>query len=547
MTEIINGCGMQVNIPQLLKLLGPTMYKGDVTSVACKELLQNSFDACKPTGTIELSTSHIENSITCKDNGIGMSPDIVQNVYLSIGGTWKDNLDIADRSGGLGLAKVQFFLSAIRLRVDTIKNGKHTVLDCTQEELLGGTASISIEDTDAPSGTTVTLWYPKEYTDVNGSTHKIEVPSYWNMPILERPLVGYPDVEVRFNNTRYCELPSNYTHTAEWEFGWGVVKAYYDPKSYNPVYSRYTPVHSAGLFQFEHMFRTNIFSLDYHAILDIRPKVKAGDAGYPFNNTREDFNVSVKDDLEVISKYLFSIQKVLRSESIRLMFANLTILEYTDVDGSGLKDNVELRQTNKKEFSDEFLRELNTAFNRCSNVFKEPDIVKRSESTLSESVAEAHSEDLRYKNTTNGLYKTGTALFSKVASVVMDTIGLMEDKSSKRFPTVAGIQIRKGVFGCLVTGDALNGLFINPLACPDYVISECWVQDMADTIIHELAHIKHSGHYESFIEEMKNIRRYLVRKGYYNDLLGKLRRIYKDEAQTILALSEEFNHSTNIA
>jgi len=97
-----------VNKQQLLMLLGPTMYNKPLAQVAVKELLQNSFDATKARqnltenkspGQIRISINMNDRTIAIRDNGIGMSPDIVKNAFLSIGGTNKEGLSTEERSG----------------------------------------------------------------------------------------------------------------------------------------------------------------------------------------------------------------------------------------------------------------------------------------------------------------------------------------------------------------------------------------------------------------------------------------------------------------
>ena len=85
--------GLQMNMRQLLNVLSSSLYKGDILSVATRELLQNSFDAVKKVSDpkIQVSFDGYERTLEFKDNGIGMSPDTVKDIFLTIGGTAKDN------------------------------------------------------------------------------------------------------------------------------------------------------------------------------------------------------------------------------------------------------------------------------------------------------------------------------------------------------------------------------------------------------------------------------------------------------------------------
>lgn len=114
--------GLQMNMRQLLNVLSSSLYKGDILSVATRELLQNSFDAVKKVSDpkIQVNFSNYERTLEFKDNGIGMSPETVKDVFLTIGGTAKEGLDETERSGGFGIAKVQFFTAAEHILVESI-------------------------------------------------------------------------------------------------------------------------------------------------------------------------------------------------------------------------------------------------------------------------------------------------------------------------------------------------------------------------------------------------------------------------------------------
>ena len=542
-------CGIKTDVMQLLRLLGPSMYKGNVLQVAVKELLQNSFDAVKKLdkGRVDITTSRYpENLIVCKDNGVGMSSETVKNVYLTIGGTLKE-MDVTERSGGLGLAKVQFFLSASRIVVDTVRNGEHTLLDCTQEELLTGAAKLFSEPTDAPNGTTVKLFYPKEVHQFDGSITVIDMPYSFN--ILNYPLLGYPNVKVTHNDYEKCKLDASYTHHIPMEFSWGYVDIYYNPDSYSASnYGRETEVYSAGLYQFKKQFHKDIIGdLKFNVKLNIRPKVAAGMAGYPFNNTREGFNVSVQEDVKTISKYLFDIQSVLNSERIRNQFASLTSLDYISVDGKAFEKKQISPGNNNRKFSPDFLAKLSEAFLSCSSVYEKKSIVDEAETRIAaskEDTKKFYGDSLKLNNRTNGSYAC-FELFSKVSSVVLDVIQKIPvDKEDAR-PTIAGIILEKSLYGCLTTG-TVNGLWLNPLNSGPAPTCELWIYDMMNTLIHELAHIKYDWHGDSHNSEMIRIAHWLIDEGLYSKIEGQFRAIYTSNMEDLVEASREFHNSNNI-
>lgn len=540
-------CGIKTDVTQLLRLLGPAMYKGNVLQVAVKELLQNSFDAVKKQdiASIDIETSRLQNTVVCKDNGVGMTAQTVKDVYLTIGGTLKD-MDVTERSGGLGLAKVQFFLSASRIVVDTVRNGEHTVLDCSQEELLTGNAQLSVSRTTDPNGTTVTLYYPKEVHQLDGSITEISMP--FGFSILNKPLLGYSNVVVRHNGYMSCKFDPKFTHTTSMEFPWGYVDIYYAPEDYcENSWGRNTEVYSAGLFQFSKQFhKDNIGDLKLEVMLNIRPKVAAGMMGYPFNNTREGFNVSVQDDVKTITKYLFDIQHVLDSERIRAQFAALTSLTYTDVDGKAFEKTTVAPGNNNVNYSPEFLLALQQAFASCGSIYERKAIVEEAETKIAASkdeVSKLYSESLKLNNRTTGTYYC-IDVFNKLASVVLDIIHrLPESLNADRRPTIVGILIEKNTYGCLTTGN-VNGIWINPLNSSGN--SNRWTYDMMTTIIHELAHIEQEWHGEGHNSEMMRIAHWLIGEGLYTKLDGQLRAIFNQHYDEICDAMIEFSHSSSI-
>ena len=547
----IKNCGIGADIKQILRLFGPSMYKGDTINVAVKELLQNSFDAVKkqPNGYIEFTDDPVENWIACKDNGIGMSSDTVRNVYLTIGGTLKDHLNVEERSGGLGIAKIQFLMSASRLVVDTVKDGERTLLDCTQEELLTGAATIQVSHTGTPNGTTVKLYYPHKVTTLDGRTLFIGADNLRWASILRKPLIGYPDVQVKYYNRQVCIPLSNEFITSTLDFKWGKVVIYYNPYSYSPTAEEEVQVHSAGLYQFNKIFVNGYLGLNYKAYIDILPKVPAGQDGYPFNNSREGFNVCVETDVKTITKYLHDINSVLRSEYLQNVFANMPKLQYVNVDGSGFKDISIERKGSNLSFSPEFVEKLIAAFEECSTVYESKPIVEEAKTNIAAlNKEELHKEDLLYKNSTSGDYQEGTLLFSKVASVIVDVLDKLKENnsllmSSPRTPTAVGVLISKNEHGALMSGSK-NILFINPIGV--YMGGENWVWHIIHTLIHELAHIKYEYHGDQFCSSMHEVQQELVKLGIQQELVGQLRQIYNDSEDVLINLNTNFIKSTNI-
>ena len=198
---------LDINRDQILKLLGHSMYNKPIAQVALKELLQNSFDGIKTkqklsgknkTGRIRITINRKDRTISIRDDGIGMTPETLQSAFLTVGGTNKQDLDISERSGGFGLAKVQFLLGSEEIYVETIREGIKTTVDTTNSDLYNDNFKIKTETTTQSNGR---IKIPETYTTLEGVKKDISFPGNWrgwsDYTILNKPLIGNVDVKVR--------------------------------------------------------------------------------------------------------------------------------------------------------------------------------------------------------------------------------------------------------------------------------------------------------------------------------------------------------------
>ena len=546
-------CGISFNKMQMLSILSSYMYKGDIVKIAFKELHQNAFDAVKKNheAMISFTTNCNENYIECMDNGIGMSPDTVRDVFLTVGGTLKDGLENGERSGGLGIAKVQFIMSAARIQLETVKDGIRTMFDTTQADLLDDkTTMISEPSGTKKSGTRVRLYFPKEIETLEGKTIKITVPSVsWMCPdVLRKPLVGYSNVKILFNGNEITSNMDSYTHSSTFEFSWGTVIAYYDPKKFGPNENYYQiPVHSAGLFQFNtRILDSHYNNIKFPVIIDIKPKVKAGENGYPFNNSREGFNSSVSEDMKNVYNTMVDIQSALNSQYLQAQFSALEALSYMEVDGTNFEDKTfEQKSANLNWYTDEFLDEIAGVFLRCPSVYKTNEYVETKNKEVQIAASKATEVDknnlLKLKNDTTGLYQDSYTLFSKYASIILDSFNLLGEEYTKKdnTPNAFGVILNKEMHGALLSGTQ-NILWMNPLSCQHNDNAECWSRAQLRTFIHECSHINKEYHDEYFISEMDSLEQELIYSGKYNTILGKFRALYDAYTEDIQRLSIEF-------
>lgn len=169
--------------------------------------MQNAFDAVKIAksqgdindAVIDIEINATDRTITVQDNGIGMSPEIVQKAFFTIGGSYKgDNVDNRLKSGGLGLAKMAFLFSSDFVEVSTVNNGIKTYVKATPEQIQNDNFEIVTTKTNEQSGTKVTVKIPKTYINENGEQRNISFSEYPRF--LSKPMIG--DVTVNVSTKR---------------------------------------------------------------------------------------------------------------------------------------------------------------------------------------------------------------------------------------------------------------------------------------------------------------------------------------------------------
>lgn len=109
--------------------LEPLYRQSNAFSVAIRELLQNSFDACKENfesdGSVCVDFYFKDNSlnkVTIKDNGIGMTASEIKDYFLKVGNSSKNNQN-SELTGKFGIGALSMFMIGDICRISTKKNG----------------------------------------------------------------------------------------------------------------------------------------------------------------------------------------------------------------------------------------------------------------------------------------------------------------------------------------------------------------------------------------------------------------------------------------
>lgn len=516
--------GLQINMQQILNVLSSSLYKGDVLQVATRELLQNSFDATKKVSNpvIDVYFERYARKLTFKDNGVGMTSQTVRDVFFTVGGTLKEGLAESERSGGFGIAKVQFFMAAESIDVISVKDGVSTHVWATQEELLSGSGHIVTEKTDGPAGTIVTLVFPRSYVNDRGETKSVSYYEGSVTRVIEKPLIGY-NINIRFNGDDY--IPANkYTHYLQQEFDWGIVQIYYSPVV-SGSYAQYD-VHCAGLYQFH---KDSYLGSNKGIVftMNILPKFPAGQREYPFANSRDDFSGYCKPDIERIMNVMKDLTKFIYQEHISREYSSFESLDYVSVDGSTHVRKIEGGSNHTVDI-DKLLsgvEDIDKLAILLIDAIKKQEERKRADE---EQKRENKDISLKFINKTDKVFTdVDREMFSKIASVIYDVI--YTSSIRERFDlnvATCGVIVENGIGGCCLTLDGVSGIYLNPTG--NYSNANHFANKMTETLIHELGHTGWHCEYhdEDFFSHMDTMRNIIWCENLYEAIHSKFMEIY---------------------
>jgi hypothetical protein len=598
-----------VNKQQLLMLLGPTMYNKPLAQVAVKELLQNSFDAVKArqnisnnknTGNINIKVDYDNRTISIQDDGIGMTPDIVKNAFLSIGGTNKEGLDVSERSGGFGLAKVQFLLGSEYVKVSTVRDGIKTTLEASAIQLYNDDFEIFTEKTNESNGSFVEVKIPESYTTPEGTKREIDFPGrytnndpYSRFDILDKPLIG--DVNIKFawvknNKTQDKVLPIgiNSDETtlpplfSKIDFKWGSADLYMSAeKKENPKHR----ILSSGIFQFSHNFKFKDWeNIPYDIVVNIKPSVSSTSEQYPFNNQREGFKNTVQEDIKSLNNYLKKYASGEAEKDAKAVFSNITGLPKVDPnkvltpeEREKLYADVEKTiEENKKRRIEQGLESTEEAIKKIYKLVIDETGVKNQETgevevskeknygsffKAEKEIEKVESIETKnfnpslpqYHNNTNFDYLSieGAAeFFSDFGSVVLEMVRFagnelgydykkLKSEDEKFF---AGVSIDKQ-YGGVHVRKIINAIFVNPLAFNVSSLEEA-VGVALHVAIHEINHTTVSGEGAEFTTALGVLYGKIYATGKYGLYEGLFRSVYKKHFETFKKLKYEYDKSS---
>ena len=319
------------NVARMGRMLSSSLYgsQEQASTITVKEVLQNSFDAVKDAmkslgekeGAITINMDPLTRAIEIHDNGIGMPPEILATKFFELAGTHKES---GQSSGGLGIAKMVTLYANDDLHVITMNKGKVSEVRGRGPDLFAAlqdpslSPDISVRDPTVEDkamfpeghGTRISIKIPETYENpASGETLEIPFNQWlWQHPSLERSPLFHP-VTVKFNGET-LNIGKNFpvdkfTPMYNAVFEWGKVRIYVS-KGGALAGDGYENVHvlSNGIYQFDMQLKVGDKTIDKTFYIDVAPKVKPEEVGYPFELNRQGFKPTAAKSFGQVAEYI---------------------------------------------------------------------------------------------------------------------------------------------------------------------------------------------------------------------------------------------------
>jgi len=604
----------------ILEKFAATTYGNRPSILAVKELLQNSFDAVKEAlykgeitkGKIDITVDEATKTLTVADNGIGMSRDVLLKAFFTLAGTKKDTPP-AMRSGGFGNAKLALFTMSEGIRIETVRDGVKTVTDVDSAKLLDAVGRVSAPEgtsrsiravsspTTEKNGTVVSIKLKDTWTDSrNGTVNPTDVDTDSVDEILDRPWIASDeagnlyDFEVTVNG-----LPTSlgvgkeylrnrdYTKFTTVSFPWGDIVMYRSTLPYSEpgklgYYGRRHRVLSSGAFQFDAQIGAAEIdpygtAYPYDLILDVKPKVAAGDRNYPFNDIRENWRDTVVPSMAALNAVFRKLSGAKGTEDLAATMANTYTMGRVDPFATGAKTYkapVKIPAASIAAPSVVGIPDkLDVKYNTKTSAFQVTYDKNGKTETLDNFLSGAKTEPLKgidvdtplYHNNLNvDLVEVGrqhgnpVAYMSDIASIFMEMRKALQGFGGNKFygnmqfqnllkEYYMGVGFDTEYYG-LNSRVPFKSMLINPVASKSQTIQGI-TSHIYNTMIHELAHVQVFGHDANFISAMANMEEFLADNGYQDPLRRAIESTVAKNFNMITKMREAFNdrNTKNVA
>lgn len=465
--------GVQIgaDIRSLGKVLGSSLYKGDITKIATKELLQNSLDAVRhlgENGQVEVLFNKGKHPfVEVRDNGKGLTLKEIHSVFSDLGSSGKRG--DTEAIGGFGLAKAAPLLGGEKVEVTSIAKEKDGIykhhFEGTPDQLLDG---VPVKSEKVPTGESVST----------GTTVKTFVPpdsSFWDANTFVRNLAENSTgmkgkVTLREGYDSYYNTPEVFAASTDKPLSSKTLEsdaAFAD--IIVPEGAKYGPsagvkYHTLNNGMYQHTGRkgyNDLQGIPDKVLVNIRSKVPEGHGDYPFTANREELRGNIH---ELINKYIedeiVSPATGKRIDQLKQVYNSMPKVDLPAAKG-------------KREF---FVYDAGDKFTpeELHGVLTDPKVQELA----------THISDV--------LHDVMQSIGNSKWDDKLEKIGLIFSENLK------GIHIPN-------PGESKSAILINPFSIIGHNAPDEAAAGILHVILHEIAHVEGGGHDEAFAGRLSDI------------------------------------------
>jgi hypothetical protein len=476
---------MGADTERLARILGSSLYKDRGSKVVVKELMQNAYDATRelPPGEGVVKVHFANNkdyeghNVTVSDNGKGMTPDEIFTVFTNLGSSGK--ADMAEASGGFGLAKAAPFMIADKLEVETVardpKTGKliQTSFTSTPDDIISG--NVTPKTAEAPAGTKTGTKIKATFDKENDYHAKNFVRNAQRSPRapakLEATRETYPGSA--FSEPIEETLPEVNRHIATVSVPESADLNFYASTEKNPISKAIgaieIEVQNNGIYQFTKNkwldVGATLKGIPSRIVVDVKATVGEGHVGYPFEANREGLRGPTDEAIdEAVNQHFIEPALNAARDEIGKMYDSLPSIQFKDGTKAPVYDA-------GSRFTPEELQQI------MSNP-----VIQSITKTMHSGMREM--TDRLNQGTVNAWFGGGPN--AKKLGAGVERIGIVfSDKVH-------------GVYVPNIAREGKGSIFINPLSFAEGTTPDEVASLMHHTMKHELIHDLVKGHNETF-------------------------------------------------
>lgn len=284
--------------PSIIRKVASKMYEGSLTRTVTKEFVQNAVDAVREMGSggrVSVDVNTERRTFEIEDNGVGMTPEVVQRELVDVGASFKPG---AVSTGGFGIAKAVLFSNADEILIKTVASVRgqkiETVLQGSGQDWMEPERGMRVDShpvgAGTPTGTHVFVKIAEKHAD--GTPINL---ASWEAAQFATEFRTYArtgaNVSFRVNGREQVEKTKGreqYEPLGRIEHGNFSADVYATPESEFAQHVGYQ-VLNYGIPQFSggHYMFGGKAQARTHYLFDVRSKVGAESAAYPFTTSRE--------------------------------------------------------------------------------------------------------------------------------------------------------------------------------------------------------------------------------------------------------------------